>query len=286
MMSEMKPELDIKYQRLLQALAEMGSAVIALSGGVDSALLAQAAHQALGERAVAMTADSPSMPRRELDEARHLARQIGMRHVVFKSHEMEDPRYTANPVDRCYFCKQETFSEMEQQARQLGYTTICYGENIDDNSDHRPGANAAREFGVRSPLKEAGLGKAEIRQLAQRFGLPVWDKPAAACLSSRFPYGSVITVEKLAQVEEAEDFLWELGFHQYRVRHHGDIARIEAAEAEMSRLLVQAPAIVERLRQLGFTYITIDLAGYRRGSLNEPAQAAGLIPLAALDEGL
>ncbi len=282
-MSELNPELEVKYQRLLQILAEMDGAVIALSGGVDSALLAQAAHQALGERAIAMTADSPSMPRRELAEAQRLAQQIGIRHLVFKSHEMENPRYTANPVDRCFFCKVETFSEIEGMAREQGYQTICYGENLDDDTDHRPGANAAKEFGVRSPLKEAGLGKAEIRRLAQHFGLPVWDKPAAACLSSRFPYGAPITVEKLAQVEEAEDFLWELGFQQYRVRHHGEIARIEVGEVEMSRLLAQAAAIVERFRQIGFAYITMDLAGYRRGSLNEPAKAAGLIPLATLE---
>lgn len=280
-MSEL--ELELKYQRLLQLLAEMGQAVIALSGGVDSALLAQAAHQALGERAIAMTADSPSLPRRELAEARRLAQQIGIRHVVFQSHELEDPRYAANPVDRCYFCKVETFAEIERAAQELGFHTICYGENLDDRGDHRPGANAAKEFGVRSPLKEAGLGKAEIRQLAQRFGLPVWDKPAAACLSSRFPYGTPITVEKLAQVEEAEETLWELGFQQYRVRYHGEIARIEVAEGEMGRVLEQAGAIVERLRQLGFTYITLDLAGYRRGSLNEPAKAAGLIPLDTLE---
>lgn len=283
-MTETNEQLENKYQRLIQILTDMGSTVIALSGGVDSALLAQAAHQALGERAIAMTADSPSMPRRELAEARRLAQQIGIRHLVFASHEMEDPRYTANPVDRCYFCKLETFTEIEQKARQLGYRAICYGENMDDNTDHRPGAHAAREFGVRSPLKEAGLNKQEIRHLAQRFGLPVWDKPAAACLSSRFPYGSHITVEKLAQVEEGEDYLRELGFHQYRLRHHDTIARIEVAEEEMGGLLAHAASIVARFRQLGFTYVTLDLAGYRRGSLNEPAAAAGLIPLAVLEE--
>jgi uncharacterized protein len=282
-MSDLDEMLEEKYLRLLQIFAGMGEAVIALSGGVDSALLAHAAHQALGDRAIAMTADSPSLPRRELAEAQRLAQQIGIRHLVFQSHELEDPRYTANPVDRCFFCKLETFSEMERAAQQLGYHTICYGENLDDNADHRPGAGAAREYGVRSPLKEAGLTKAEIRHLARHFGLPVWDKPAAACLSSRFPYGSSITVEKLAQVEQAEDFLWELGFQQYRVRHHGEIARIEVAEAEMSRLLAQASVVVARFRQLGFTYIAMDLAGYRRGSLNEPAQSAGLIPLAALE---
>jgi uncharacterized protein len=282
-MMKMNSELDAKYQNLLRILTELDSAVIALSGGVDSVLLAHAAHRALGERAIAMTADSPSLPRRELAEAKRLAQQIGIRHIVFQSHEMDDPRYTANPLDRCYFCKTETFTEIERVASEKGYQAICYGENLDDNSDFRPGSNAAKEFGVRSPLKEAGLGKQEIRQLAQRFGLPVWDKPASACLSSRFPYGAKITIEKLSQVEEAEDYLWELGFQQYRVRHHETIARIEVAEGEMGNLLKHAESIVERFRQLGFKYITMDLAGYRRGSLNEPAIAAGLIPLEVID---
>jgi uncharacterized protein len=285
-MSISNSELESKYQRLLQYLAELENAVIALSGGVDSALLAYAAHQALGKRAIAMTADSPSMPRRELAEARRLAQQIGIQHIVFTSHEMEDPRSTSNPVDRCYFCKAETFTDIEQMAREQGYKTICYGENLDDNSDYRPGANAAKEFGVRSPLKEAGLCKQDIRQLARRFGLPVWDKPASACLSSRFPYGAEITVEKLAQAEEAEDYLWELGFQQYRVRYHEAIARIEVTEDEMGKLLEHAESIVERFRQLSFKYITMDLAGYRRGSLNEPAISAGLIPLAIIDQRL
>ncbi|OGO37691.1 MAG: TIGR00268 family protein [Chloroflexi bacterium RBG_16_57_11] len=285
-MSVSNSDLDTKYQHLLQNLAELESAVIALSGGVDSALLAYAAHQALGERAIAMTADSPSLPRRELAEARRLAQKIGIRHIVFNSHEMENPRYTANPLERCYFCKVETFTEIERMAQEQGYKAICYGENLDDNSDFRPGSNAAREFGVCSPLKEARLGKQEIRQLAQRFDLPVWDKPASACLSSRFPYGAEITIEKLSQVEEAEDYLWELGFQQYRVRHHDTIARIEIAEDEMGDLLKHAQSIVERFRQLGFKYIALDLAGYRRGSLNEPAISTGLIPFAVIDQKL
>jgi pyridinium-3,5-biscarboxylic acid mononucleotide sulfurtransferase len=276
--------LEAKYHKLLHLLTELESAVIALSGGVDSVLLAYAARQALGERAIAMTADSPSMPRRELAEARRLAQQIGIRHLVFESHEMENPSYTANPVERCYFCKVETFAEIERMAKEHGFKTLCYGENMDDNGDYRPGSNAAREFGVRSPLKEAGLGKQEIRLLAQRFGLPVWDKPASACLSSRFPYGSEITVEKLMQVEEAENYLHDLGLQQYRVRHHETIARIEVEEAEMVKLLSQAQLIVKRFKQLGFKYVTMDLAGYRRGSLNEPAISAGLIPLAELQE--
>jgi uncharacterized protein len=268
------PTLAAKYQDLKSILADMASATIALSGGVDSVLLAKAAYEALGDKALAVTADSPSMPRRELEEARALAKQIGIRHEIFQSQELEDPRYAANPTDRCYFCKSEVFGRIEHLAAELGYQNVCYGENLDDESDHRPGGMAASEHCVRAPLKEARLTKRDIRTLAQAFGLPVWNKPSAACLASRFPYGSQITAQKLAQVEAAEDQLYALGFTQYlRVRHHGNLARIEVAPEDMPKLLEHAAMIVEVLRKLGFNFVTLDLAGYRMGSFNE-----GLVP--------
>ncbi len=263
------PSLEEKYQRLLKIIGEMESAAIAFSGGVDSALLAYAAFQALGNRAVAMTADSPSLKRRELEDALQLVRQIGIKHVLFATQELQDPNYANNPLDRCYFCKTETFTHIDRMARQMGYQMICYGENLDDQGDYRPGGLAAQEFGVRAPLKEAGLGKAEIRQLSQRFGLPVWDKPAAACLSSRFPYGTQITPQRLAMVECAEDILWELGLRDCRVRYHGDLARIEVPPEDMPTVINQAAVIVDGLRKAGFRNITLDLAGYKRGSLNQ-----------------
>lgn len=269
MVNNRMDDLQVKYERLLEIFRQLGSAGVAFSGGVDSALLAQAAYTALGEQAVALTADSASLKRRELEDARRVTEQIGIRWQLLATHELEDPNYASNPLNRCYFCKSETFSVLAERAVALGIRWLCYGENLDDQGDHRPGAQAAAEFGVRAPLKEAGLSKAEIRSLARQFNLPVWDKPAAACLSSRFPYGVQITPEKLAQVEASEDLLWELGLRDCRVRYHAEIARIETPLEAMPRVLEHANQISAGLRALGFKYVTLDLAGYRRGSLNE-----------------
>lgn len=277
-MNELEPQLAEKYTYLRAILAEMGSVVIGMSGGVDSVLLSRVAQEVLGERALAVTADSPSLPRRELREANHLAELAGIRHLIIKTEEVADPRYAANPNNRCYFCKTELFTNLDQLAAEHDIRWVAYGENIDDLGDHRPGAQAASEHNVRAPLKEAGLTKADIRALAQYYGLPVWNKPAFACLGSRFPYGTAITPEKLAQVEAAEEVLWELGFRQYRVRHHDEIARIEVDPNDMPRLLEHAETIVARCRaEAGFRHITLDLAGYRRGSMNESFTAT--IPL-------
>ena len=261
--------LKAKYERLQAILLEMGRVIIGMSGGVDSVLLATVAQQTLGAGALAVTADSPSLPRRELRETEALAQQIGLDHLVIKTDELDDPRYAANPTNRCFFCKSELFIHLGRLAEERGVPWICYGENVDDQSDHRPGGVAAKQYGVRAPLKEAGLLKADIRALAQHLGLPVWDKPAFACLSSRFPYGTPVTAEKLAQVEAAEEALWERGFRQFRVRHYGDTAKIETALNEMPQVLEHAADLVALFRTAGFAHVTLDLAGYRRGSLNE-----------------
>jgi uncharacterized protein len=275
--------LDAKVALVRGLLQDMEQVVVCFSGGVDSSYLLAEAVGVLGERAVALTAVSPSLAPEEGAAARQLAEQLGARHLLIETYELDDPRYAANPVNRCYFCKTEVYGMAVEQARQLGIGTVLDGFNVDDRSDHRPGRRAALEYGVRSPLDEIGFTKADIREAARRLDLPVWDKPALACLSSRFPYGIEITPERLAQVARCERVLRELGFRVFRVRYHHAVARIEVAPKELPRLLDrEVRAIVSRrFQEAGFLHLTADLEGYRSGSLNRAVPAA-TVPLAEL----
>jgi pyridinium-3,5-biscarboxylic acid mononucleotide sulfurtransferase len=258
-----------KFNQLKTVISEYNSLLVAYSGGVDSSLVLKTAIDVLGDRALAVTAVSPSLPGQELEEAREIARWIGARHVEIESHELEDELYLANTPQRCFFCKNEVYSLLVDYAKENGLQAVADGTNADDQGDHRPGRQAARNLGVRSPLQEVGLTKAEIRELAQELGLPNWDKPAAACLSSRVPYGVPITIQALSQVESAEQVLLNLGFREVRVRSQDHTARIEVSPEDFARLIGHREVILEALKNLGYVYISLDLAGFRSGSSNE-----------------
>jgi uncharacterized protein len=263
--------VDEKELRLLAQLAEFPSVIVALSGGADSAYLAWAANRAVGDRALSVTALSPSYSAHDRSVVEDFVLQLGVRHEFIETHEMENPKYRANAGDRCYFCKDELFSVLDVIAQERAFAALAYGVNADDTLDFRPGHRAAAEHRVLAPLLDAGLHKAEIRELSRRAGLPTWDRPASACLASRVPYGTEVTPERLALVERGEAVLRDLGFRQFRVRLHETLARVEIAAEEMPRAMSpeMAASISARLKTAGFTYVALDLEGYRQGSLNE-----------------
>ncbi len=266
-----------KENLLLAQLSELPSLIVALSGGADSAYLAWAAHGTLAARALSVTALSPSYSAHDRAVVEEFVTKLGLRHEFIETHEMENPAYRANAADRCYFCKDELFSALDELAHARGFAAVVYGVNADDTLDFRPGHRAAMEHQVLAPLLDAGLSKAEIRLLSQRAGLPTWDRPASACLASRLPYGTEVTPERLGLVERGEAALRALGFRQFRVRLHDRLARVEISPDEMTRALApeMAAAMADRLKAAGFTYVALDLEGYRQGSLNETFSPVG-----------
>ncbi|MGN6733708.1 MAG: ATP-dependent sacrificial sulfur transferase LarE [Candidatus Binatia bacterium] len=263
--------MDPKFERLTQILRDQQKVLVAFSAGVDSTFLLKTAYLALGEGVVALTAASPTAPPGELEAAKGFAADLGCRHIVLDSHELANPLFAKNPVNRCFFCKDELYRICREQADHLGVATIIDGTNLDDLHDHRPGLQAANEWGVRHPLVEAEMTKEDIRRYSQMLALPTWDKPSSPCLSSRFPYGTEIDLEKLRKVGACEFFLKQLHFREFRVRYHGDLARIELAPNEIERMLDSSirAAVVSKFKEVGFNYVSVDLQGFRSGSLNE-----------------
>ena len=272
MQAEATRTIEEKMDVLKTILADMGSVIVAYSGGTDSAFLAATAHDVLGDRALAVTAKSPSLAPSELREAVELAERLELRHRIVETHEVEREDYAANNPNRCFFCKDELYTYLSAYAHDEGYDSIANGTNTDDLGDFRPGLNAAKQYGVRSPMVEADLSKAEIRELSKDMDLPTWDKPAQACLSSRIPYGSMVTVEALTRIAQAEEYLHdEIGIRQLRVRHHDTVARIEVEPQDFITLTDEAvrEQVVRKFREIGYSYVTLDLQGFRSGSMNE-----------------